>query len=127
MKSKRLCGAIQNGRRNRKITAPLIFVLLSPSLCLRVLIRSAIVLGLATQHPDSPSLYRILSAGSTMIAVQSGPVYVYKLRDRLKNMTDGKYPRKLAGMSASGTPDPYKVQWDEAIKEWRTRYPIRTR
>jgi hypothetical protein len=68
-----------------------------------------------------------------MIGFESGSVYLHKLRERLKNMSDeeliafGKYARKLAGIRVSGTPDPYKIQLDEAIKEWRTRYPKRTR
>jgi hypothetical protein len=62
-----------------------------------------------------------------MIGIESGPVYLQNLRERLKNMTDeelinfGKYARKLVGIRVC------KIQLDEAINEWRTRYPKRTR
>jgi hypothetical protein len=68
-----------------------------------------------------------------MIGIESGPIYLHKLRERLENMTDeeltnfGKYARKLVGIRVSSTPDPYNIQLDQAIKEWRTRCPKRTR
>lgn len=68
-----------------------------------------------------------------MIGFESGPVYLHKLRELLKDMSDeeliafGKNARKRVGIRVSGTPDPNKIQLDEAIKEWRTRYPKRTR
>jgi hypothetical protein len=68
-----------------------------------------------------------------MIGFESGPVYLHRLRERLKQMSDeeliafGKHARKHTAVRVSGTPDPYKIQLDEAIREWRTRYPKRTR
>lgn len=64
-----------------------------------------------------------------MIGFESGPVYVQKLRERLRNMADeelvelGKFARSRCGIRVSGTPDPYKVQLEEARAEWRRRHP----
>jgi hypothetical protein len=52
-------------------------------------------------------LPRIPKRSSQMIGFESGPIYLHKLRERLKNMADeelisfGKYARKLAGMRVS--------------------------
>jgi hypothetical protein len=64
-----------------------------------------------------------------MISFESGPVYVQKLRERMRTMSDeqlvefGKLAKSLCGIRVSGTPDPYKVQSDEARAEWRRRHP----
>ena len=52
-----------------------------------------------------------------------------RLHERLQAMADdeliefGKYARSLAGIRVSGLPDPYKIQLDEARREWRRRHP----
>ncbi|MGB7434590.1 MAG: hypothetical protein WBR26_09120 [Candidatus Acidiferrum sp.] len=63
------------------------------------------------------------------VGFESEEVGLRKLRERLQAMPDdelvkfGKYARKLCGIRVSGLPDPYKLQLDEARKEWRRRYP----
>jgi hypothetical protein len=64
-----------------------------------------------------------------MIGFESEDVYLRRLRERLQAMKDeelikfGKDARSLAGIRVSGLPDPYKIQLDEARKEWRRRHP----
>ena len=66
-----------------------------------------------------------------MIGFESEDVYVRRLRERLQAMSDeeliefGKDARSLAGIRVSGLPDPYKIQLDEARREWRRRHPKR--
>ena len=64
-----------------------------------------------------------------MIGFESEETYLRKLREGLQAMGDqelikfGKHARSLAGIRVSGTPDPYKMQLDEARAEWRRRHP----
>jgi len=74
-----------------------------------------------------PFLYR---EAATAIGFESEEVGLRKLRERLQaTIPDseliefGKAARKLCGLRGSGTGDPFKVQLEEARKEWRRRYP----
>jgi hypothetical protein len=64
-----------------------------------------------------------------MIGFESDEAYLRKLRERLQAMGDeelikfGKHARSLAGIRVSGLSDPYKIQLDEARREWRRRHP----
>jgi hypothetical protein len=64
-----------------------------------------------------------------MIGFESEDVYLRRLRERLQAMEDeelikfGKDARRLAGIRVPGLLDPYKIQLDEARKEWRRRHP----
>jgi hypothetical protein len=75
-------------------------------------------------------LYRIPNAEfPSMIGFESAEAYLRRLRERLQAMGDeelikfGKYARSLVGIRVSGLPDPYKIQLDEARREWRRRHP----
>jgi hypothetical protein len=63
------------------------------------------------------------------IGFESPETALKKLRERLHQMSDeelikfGKYARGLCGLRVSGTGDPFKVQLEEARREWRRRYP----
>jgi hypothetical protein len=63
------------------------------------------------------------------IGFESEETALRKLRERLQAMSEedlikfGKYPRHLCGLRVSGTGDPFKVQLEEAIAEWRRRHP----
>jgi hypothetical protein len=66
------------------------------------------------------------------IAFESDEVQLQKLRERLRTMTDdelikfGKQVRALSEPRVSITPDPWKVQLEEAKAEWRRRHPVET-
>ncbi len=59
------------------------------------------------------------------VGFESDEIHLYRLRERLRAMSDealiafGKYAKSLCGIRVSGTPDPYKIQLDEARREWR--------
>ena len=63
------------------------------------------------------------------IAFQSDEVELHKLRERLRQMSDeeliafGKMVGSLSAPRVGVTPDPWKVQLQEARAEWRRRYP----
>jgi hypothetical protein len=63
------------------------------------------------------------------VGFESEEIHLYRLRERLRAMSDealitfGKYARQLFGIRVSGTPDPYKIQLEEARQDWRRRHP----
>jgi hypothetical protein len=63
------------------------------------------------------------------VGFESGEMHLRRLRERLRAMSDealitvGKYARQLCRIRVSGTLDPYKLQLEEARKEWRRRLP----
>jgi hypothetical protein len=63
------------------------------------------------------------------IAFESSETQLQKLRERLRQMSDGeliKFGKMARGLSAprvSVTPDPWKAQLEEARAEWRRRHP----
>lgn len=63
------------------------------------------------------------------ISFESSETQLQKLRKRLRAMSDDeliKFGKMVKGLSAprvSVTPDPWKVQLEEARAEWKRRHP----